>query len=85
MARGRGSGLHVGAGGAAGRGAGRSGGVVRDLSVPVDDTPRRSPDGCYEAFVQGGNVVLRTLASGDLSARRQRVSRRIAHAPHLSS
>jgi hypothetical protein len=51
--------------------------VVRDLSV--------SADGRYEAFVQGDNVVLRTLANGDLSARRQRVSRRIAHAPYLSS
>jgi len=44
----------------------RAWGVVRDLSVPADDTPRRSPDGRYEAFVQDDNVVLRTLASGEL-------------------
>lgn len=43
----------------------RAWGVVRDLSVPADDTPRRSPDGRYEAFVQGDNLVLRTLASGE--------------------
>ena len=27
----------------------RGWGVVRDLSVPADDTPQRSPDGRYEA------------------------------------
>jgi len=43
----------------------RAWGVVRDLSVPGDDTPRRSPDGRYEAFVQSDNLVLRTLASGE--------------------
>lgn len=38
--------------------------VVRDLSVAADNTPHRSPDGRYEAFVQGDNLVLRTLADG---------------------
>lgn len=39
-------------------------GVVRDLSVPADNTPRRSPDGRYEAFVQGDNIAVRTVADG---------------------
>lgn len=42
----------------------RAWGLVRDLSLPADDTPRRSPDGNYEAFVAGDNLVLRTLANG---------------------
>lgn len=42
----------------------RAWGVVRDLSLPADNTPHRSPDGKYEAFVQGDNLVLRTLADG---------------------
>lgn len=42
----------------------RAWGVVRDLTVPADNTPHRSPDGRYEAFVQGDNLVLRTLADG---------------------
>lgn len=46
----------------------RAWGVVRDLSVPADATPRRSPDGSYEAFVQGDNLMLRTVASGETRA-----------------
>ena len=42
----------------------RAWGVVRDLSVPADDSPRRSPDGRFEASVRGGSVLLRTLADG---------------------
>lgn len=38
----------------------RAWGVVRDLSVPADATPRRSPDGLHEAFVQDGQVTVRT-------------------------
>ncbi|MFV1920482.1 DPP IV N-terminal domain-containing protein [Sphingomonas sp. MJ1 (PH-R8)] len=34
-------------------------GVVRDVSVPADNHPRRSPDGRYEALVVDGNVVVR--------------------------
>lgn len=44
----------------------RAWGVVRDLSVPADDTPRRSPDGRFEAFVREGSVLLRTLADGSV-------------------
>ncbi|WP_045756917.1 S9 family peptidase [Xanthomonas albilineans] len=39
-------------------------GVVRDLTRPADDTPRRSPDGRWEAYVQGNAVVLRARADG---------------------
>lgn len=43
----------------------RAWGVVRDLSVPADDTPHVSPDGRYEAFVEGDNLVLRARAGGE--------------------
>ncbi|MDG2521322.1 DPP IV N-terminal domain-containing protein [Caulobacter segnis] len=39
-------------------------GVVRDLSVPADNTPKRSPDGRFEAFVQGDNLAVRSLPDG---------------------
>lgn len=39
-------------------------GVVRDLSIPADNTPRRSPDGAWEAFVQGDNLAVRSVAEG---------------------
>lgn len=42
----------------------RAWGVVRDLSVAADNRPRRSPDGRYEAFVQGDDVALRSVADG---------------------
>src|SRR5690606_4358666 len=35
-------------------------GGVRDLSRPADETPHRSPDGYHEAFVQDGEVAVRT-------------------------
>lgn len=38
-------------------------GVVRDLKVPANNPPRRSPDGVWEAFVKEDNVVLRTAGS----------------------
>ncbi|MGY0561283.1 DPP IV N-terminal domain-containing protein [Luteimonas sp. A277] len=44
----------------------RAFGVVRDLSVPADDTPHPSPDGNFEAFVQDGNVALRIRADGSV-------------------
>lgn len=42
----------------------RAWGVVRDLSIPANDTPKHSPDGRLEAFVRDGSVLLRTLADG---------------------
>lgn len=42
-------------------------GVVRDLRVPADATPRRSPDGQWEAFAAGHDVMLRRLADGKLT------------------
>lgn len=39
-------------------------GVVRDLRVPADDAPRRSPDGQWEAYVDGSNVAVRHVADG---------------------
>ena len=44
----------------------RAWGVVRDLSVPADETPKRSPDGRFEAFAHAGGVQLRTLADGSV-------------------
>ena len=38
-------------------------GVVRDLAIPADNQPRRSPDGKWEAFVQNHNVVVRPLGA----------------------
>ncbi|WP_024891623.1 DPP IV N-terminal domain-containing protein [Luteimonas huabeiensis] len=42
----------------------RAFGVVRDLAVPADDRPRRSPDGRHEATVEGHDVVVRRVADG---------------------
>lgn len=39
-------------------------GVVRDLRVDADNTPRRSPDGNWEAFSRGHDIVLRRVADG---------------------
>lgn len=44
----------------------RAFGVVRDLRVPADDTPRRSPDGRWEAYVDGLGVALRRVADGQV-------------------
>ncbi|QOC24270.1 DPP IV N-terminal domain-containing protein [Wenzhouxiangella sp. AB-CW3] len=44
----------------------RAFGVVRDLSVPADNTPRPSPDGRYEAFVRDHNVMLRSTEDGEV-------------------
>jgi dipeptidyl aminopeptidase/acylaminoacyl peptidase len=41
-------------------------GVVRDLRVAADNTPRRSPDGQWEAFAQGHDLVLRRVADGSV-------------------
>ena len=37
----------------------RSFGAVRDLEVPADNRPKRSPDGAWDAFVQNHNIVVR--------------------------
>ncbi len=34
-------------------------GVVRDMSVPAENSPKVSPDGKWTAFVQGDNLVVR--------------------------
>lgn len=39
-------------------------GVVRDLSLPADDAPRRSPDGRYQASVEDHNVTVRRVDDG---------------------
>ncbi len=36
-------------------------GVVRDLSVPADNHPRRSPDGQWEAHVENFNIAVRPV------------------------
>jgi len=57
---------------AGGRGGGRGGqprsfGVVRDLEVPADNSPKRSPDGRLEALVQNHNVVVRPVGAGKVT------------------
>lgn len=42
-------------------------GVVRDPGVPADNTPRRSPDGRWEALADGWNLLLRRVADGQLT------------------
>ncbi|MDO9487385.1 MAG: DPP IV N-terminal domain-containing protein [Sphingomonadaceae bacterium] len=42
----------------------RAFGVTRDMSVPADNRPRRSPDGRWEAYTRDHNVVLRDVAAG---------------------
>lgn len=46
----------------------RAFGVVRDLEVPADNPPRKSPDGKWETFVEDDNVVVRTVGSKDVIA-----------------
>ena len=41
--------------------------VVRDLRVPADNTPRRSPDQQWEAFADGHDVALRRIVDGRIS------------------
>jgi dipeptidyl aminopeptidase/acylaminoacyl peptidase len=40
-------------------------GVVRDLSVPADNTPRVSPDGRREALVEDDNLIVRAKGGGE--------------------
>lgn len=42
----------------------RAFGVVRDLAVPADNQPRRSPDGRHEALVEDGRVLVRRVDDG---------------------
>ncbi|MCC8535972.1 DPP IV N-terminal domain-containing protein [Xanthomonas axonopodis pv. poinsettiicola] len=44
-------------------------GVVRDPDVAADITPRRSPDGKWEALADGWNLVVRRVADGRLVQR----------------
>jgi hypothetical protein len=44
----------------------RAFGVVRDLNVPADNHPRKSPDEKWEAFVEDDNVVVRAVGSNDV-------------------
>lgn len=46
----------------------RAFGVVRDLEIPADNHPRKSPDGKWEAFVEDDNVVVRAVGSKDTVA-----------------
>ncbi len=41
-------------------------GVVRDLTVPADNTPKASPDGKWLAYVWNYNIVIRPAAGGDV-------------------
>ena len=45
----------------------RAFGVVRDLTVPADNTPKRSPDGRWDAYVNNFNVVIRPAAGGPVT------------------
>ncbi|WP_129775850.1 S9 family peptidase [Peristeroidobacter soli] len=46
----------------------RAFGVVRDLDVPADNRPHKSPDEKWEAFVEDDNVVVRAVGSKDATA-----------------
>ncbi len=47
----------------------RAYGVVRDLAVPADNHPRKSPDGQWETFVEDDNVVVRALDSNAMESK----------------
>lgn len=42
-------------------------GVVRDLSVPADNSPRVSPDGKWEALVRDDNLIVRAKDGGGIT------------------
>ncbi|MFO7962934.1 MAG: DPP IV N-terminal domain-containing protein [Desulfobacterales bacterium] len=42
-------------------------GVVRDLEIPADNTPRRSPDGKWEVFIHNHNLALRSTSGGPMT------------------
>lgn len=42
--------------------------VVRDLAVPADNHPRKSPDEKWEALVEDNNIVVRAVGSKDAVA-----------------
>lgn len=42
-------------------------GVVRDLRVPADNTPRQSQDKQWEAFAEGYDVILRRTSDGHVT------------------
>jgi len=46
----------------------RAFGVVRDLNVPSDNHPRKSPDDKWESFVEDDNVVVRAVGSNEVIA-----------------
>ena len=43
-------------------------GVVRDLTVPADNRPKRSPDERWDAYVNNFNVVVRSTATGQVTS-----------------
>jgi dipeptidyl aminopeptidase/acylaminoacyl peptidase len=45
----------------AGGGRGRGRGPIRDLSIPAETAPARSPDGRWEAFLQNYNIAVRRV------------------------
>ncbi len=45
----------------------RSFGVVRDVEVPADNSPRRSPDGKWEVVIRNHNVAVRPTSGGPLT------------------
>ena len=42
-------------------------GVVRDLTVPADNSPKRSPDGHWEAYVNNFNIVIRPFGGAPVT------------------
>jgi dipeptidyl aminopeptidase/acylaminoacyl peptidase len=40
-------------------------GTVRDLKVPADNSPKKSPDGRWLAFVQNWNIAVRASSGGE--------------------
>ncbi len=50
-----------------GQGRGRGDGPVRDMSLPAENTPVRSPDGKREALIQNYNVAVRPVGGTELT------------------
>jgi dipeptidyl aminopeptidase/acylaminoacyl peptidase len=40
-------------------------GTVRDLTIPADNSPKKSPDGHWAAFVQNWNIAVRATSGGE--------------------
>jgi len=47
--------------------SGRGRGPIRDMSIPPDTTPVRSPDGRWEALIQDYDIAIRPVGGGEIT------------------